>query len=105
MMEITPEELKAKLDRGEKIILVDVRRGNEYAICHLKEARLIPLAELPNRLGELSPKDSIVLYCHHGMRSAQAAAWLEKKGFKNAKSLAGGIDAWAEEIDPSMPRY
>ncbi|OGW85021.1 MAG: rhodanese [Omnitrophica bacterium RIFCSPHIGHO2_02_FULL_46_11] len=104
-MEITPQELKTKLDHGDKITVIDVRQPNEHAICRLKEAKLISLPELPNRLGELNPEDSIVLYCHHGMRSMQAALWLQQKGFKNVKSLMGGIDAWAEEIDPSMGRY
>ena len=78
---MTPEELKAKLECSEKITIIDVRQPNEYAICHLKEAKLIPLPELPNRLGELNPNDLILLYCHHGMRSMQATMWLQKKGF------------------------
>src|SRR3989338_8530910 len=104
-MEITPEELKTKLDCGEKIILVDVRDQAEHAICHLKDARLIPLKELPNRTMDLNAEDCIILYCHHGMRSAQAALWLKRKGFSRVKSLQGGIDAWAETIDPLMKRY
>ena len=103
--EITVEELKSKLSRSEKITIIDVREPAEHATCHLKEARLIPLSEFEDRLDELNPADSIVLYCHHGMRSAQAASWLRDNGFKDVSSLRGGIDAWAERIDPSMERY
>ena len=75
-VEITVEELKSKLGRSEKVTIIDVREPAEHAICHLKEAKLIPLSEFEDRLDELSPDDCIVLYCHHGMRSAQAASWL-----------------------------
>ena len=105
LTEITPEGLQLRLKRGEKITLIDVREPDEYAICHLKEAQLIPLAQLRNHIRELNPNDSIVLYCHHGTRSAQATLWLQKMGFKDAKNLGGGIDAWAESIDPLMERY
>ena len=104
-MEITPEELKLKLDREEKLTIVDVREPSEYTICHLKEARHIPLGELGRRTGELDPNKLIVLYCHHGMRSAQATLWLRRNGFKYVMNLEGGIDAWAERIDNSMARY
>ena len=104
-MEITPEELKVRLDRGEKITVIDVREPVEYDICHLKEARLIPMRELPDCIGELNPKDLIIFYCHTGIRSMQAALWFSQNGFTNVKNLEGGIDAWAETIDPSMERY
>ena len=104
-MEITPEELKVKLDRGEKIRIIDVREPEEYAICHLKEVKLIPMGQIQKRLDELNPRDFTVLYCHHGTRSFQAALWLRQKGFQNAWNLQGGIDAWAERIDHRMARY
>ena len=104
-MEITPEELKSRLDGGEKLILIDVREPEEYEICRIEGARLIPMREFPGRLHELNAKDSIVLYCHHGIRSAQVALWLKKQNFQKAESLQGGIEAWAESIDPQMERY
>ena len=104
-MEITPEELKSALDSGRRVVIIDVREPAEHAICHLTGANLIPLRDLPKRTVELNPKDFTVLYCHHGIRSAQATSWLKQNGFENAKNLRGGIDAWAEVIDPAMKRY
>ena len=104
-MDITPEELKAKLDRSEKIALIDVREPEEQAICHIKGARFIPLTELEGRLSELNPDEVIILYCHRGIRSSHAAQWLREKDFPHVTSLEGGIDAWAERIDSSVERY
>lgn len=104
-MEMTPEELKSRLDCGEKITMIDVREPAEYEICRLKEAKLIPMGELEKRLDEFEPKNLTVLYCHHGMRSAQAALWLRRNGLDHVWNLQGGIDAWAERIDPCMARY
>ncbi len=104
-MEITPEELKAKLDAGEKIKILDVREPEEFEICSLKNACLIPLNELPHCLNELNPDEAIVVYCHHGMRSMHVAMMLKNKGYQNVQSLRGGIDAWALEIDPAIERY
>lgn len=104
-MEITPEELKAKLESGEKVTLIDVREPEEHAICCIQGAGLIPMSELEDRLSELHPDDLMILYCHHGVRSAQAVLWLRGKDFPHVMSLEGGIDAWAERIDPSMERY
>ena len=104
-MEITPQELKSRLDQGEKLTLIDVREPVEVGICSLEQAKHIPLGELPDRLNEFKPDTSLILYCHHGPRSMQAAQFLRHKGFENAFSLEGGIDAWAEEIDPEMERY
>lgn len=104
-MEITLEELKSVLNSGRQVIIIDVREPAEHEICHLTNAKLIPLGDLPKRITELNPKDFIVLYCHHGTRSAQATLWLTRNGFKNVKNLQGGIDAWAEVIDPTMKRY
>jgi adenylyltransferase/sulfurtransferase len=101
---ISPEELKSRLDAGEKVFLLDVREPGEHAICNLGGV-LIPRGELPNRLGELDPAAEIVVYCKTGNRSAQAVDFLRQCGFGKLRNLAGGIDAWAERIDPSMPRY
>ena len=104
-MEITSEELKQKFDSGEPFVLIDVREPEEYDICRLKDAKLIPIQELPKRIQELDPKNPLVLYCHYGTRSMQAALWLSQQGFREVSSLQGGIDAWAELIDPSIERY
>ena len=104
-LEISSEELKSKLDKQEQLTIIDVREPDEYEICHLKTAKLIPLRQIPSCLSELNPNGLTVLYCHHGIRSAQATLWFQKMGFENAKNLEGGIDAWAERIDPLMERY
>ncbi|MEM1979516.1 MAG: molybdopterin-synthase adenylyltransferase MoeB, partial [Candidatus Caldarchaeum sp.] len=104
-MHITPEELHEKLQKGEKVFLLDVREPVEYEICHLENAVLIPLSKLPEHVNKLSLTDEIVAYCHTGVRSSMAVKLLRDLGFRRVRNLAGGIDAWAERIDPSMPRY
>ena len=104
-MNNTPEELKKRLASGEPVQVVDVREPEEYAICHLADAILIPMDELEDRLQELKTDTPVVLYCHRGVRSAHAAMWLQNQGFQNVLGLEGGIDAWAEQIDPSVERY
>lgn len=102
---VTARQLKERIDAGEKITLLDVREPQEWDITHLPDARLIPLNDLPSRLNELDTADETVVYCHHGMRSARAIGLLQKMGFKKLKNLAGGIDAWAVNVDSDMPRY
>ncbi|MBI1871548.1 MAG: molybdopterin-synthase adenylyltransferase MoeB [Chlamydiae bacterium] len=104
-MEITAQELKKILDNRKKVVIVDVREPHEYDICHLEEAVLIPLGELPTRLNELDTTDEIITHCHHGMRSLNAARLLKDMGFKRVKSLKGGIHAWATEIDSTLATY
>lgn len=103
--EITPVELKARLDAGEDICIVDVRNPDEIAICRLEGTTLIPLGELPARVGELDPKREIVVHCRSGGRSAQAATFLRQAGFADVKNLTGGILAWAATVDPSLKTY
>ena len=103
--DITPEALKASLDGGQRVLLLDVREPYEYALCHLEGAKLIPLGELPDRVKELDKASAIVAYCHVGVRSTSAAAILRQAGYPSARNLKGGIDAWAERVDPKMPRY
>jgi rhodanese-related sulfurtransferase len=105
--QIHPETLAKKLASGEPVYLLDVREPWEHAHCHLPDSVLIPLGELPTRIDEVEPpKDAtIVVYCHHGVRSLSGAAILEMKGFPEAYSLAGGIEAWSLLVDPSVPRY
>jgi sulfur-carrier protein adenylyltransferase/sulfurtransferase len=103
--EITPRDLKAKLDQ-QAVTLIDVREPTEWEIAHIPAARLIPLAELPNRLAEIPQDGDIVLHCHHGVRSMRALELLrDHAGFTRVRSLRGGIDAWSLEIDPAIPRY
>jgi len=105
-MEITPQDLKAKLDAAASIVVVDVREPEEYAICHLNDVVHIPLSQFAERgAQELNSDDDLVFYCHHGMRSMQAAMFLKQKGFKRVASLRGGIDAWSQEIDSATARY
>ena len=102
---IYPYELKHKMDLGRDFILLDVRDDWEFQVVHLDGAVSIPLGELPKRFGELSPGDEIIVYCHKGMRSLDAAYLLQQLGFKSTLSLVGGIDKWACEIDQDMQRY
>jgi len=102
--EIRPEELKRRLDNGEDILVLDVREPHEYEICHLR-GHLIPLGDLPRRVHELDSSREIVAYCKIGVRSAKAVEFLRSMGFRRVRNLTGGIDAWAERIDPTMPRY
>jgi rhodanese-related sulfurtransferase len=104
-LEITPQKLADQLRRGEPVFLLDVRHEWEHQLARLPDQALIPLHELPGRLGELQADAPIVCYCHHGVRSLSAAAILRQAGFEGAVSLAGGIDLWSQLIDSSVPRY
>ncbi len=105
-MTISPTELKARLDQGKDFRLVDVREADEWAITHLPEAELIPLSQFRELAPQmLSPDETIVVYCHHGMRSARAQSFLKEKGFVQVLNLVGGIDAWSLQVDPSIKRY
>ena len=101
---IHPEELKAKLDRGEDIFVLDVREPHEYQICNIN-GYLIPLGDLPKRVHELDSSREIVAHCRSGVRSGKAVEFLQQAGFKKVKNLAGGILGWADKVDPSMPKY
>jgi adenylyltransferase/sulfurtransferase len=103
--ETTVEELKARLDRGEKVFILDVRNPPEYQICRIPGSVLLPLPELPQRLGELDRQREMVVHCKSGVRSQRAIAFLRQQGFTKLSNLQGGILAWAERIDPSMPKY
>ena len=103
--EISPGELKARLDTKEPVVLLDVRDGWEVALCRLENSTHIPIEEIEFRVEELSPDDAIVVYCHHGIRSAAVADYLRGLGFAKAVNLAGGLDQWARTVEPSMRRY
>ncbi|MBI2080945.1 MAG: sulfurtransferase [candidate division NC10 bacterium] len=104
-MEITAEELKARLDSGARVTLVDVREPWEWNLCRLAEARHIPMGEIPARYLELEPEDEVVVYCHVGQRSAMVVEYLRRLGFQKAVNLRGGIEAWARQVDPTLRRY
>jgi adenylyltransferase/sulfurtransferase len=103
--EITAKELKAIIDRKDKFVLVDVREPHEYQIAKIPGARLIPLGEVAQRANELDTADDIVVHCRTGVRSAKAIGVLQKMGFKRLRNLKGGILAWSQDVDPSVPQY
>ncbi len=103
-LEISVEDTK-KLMKNGKIVLLDVREQNERNTANIKGSIFIPIGQLPGRTNELNKSDSIITYCHHGVRSYVAAEILLSKGFKNVKSMAGGINAWSREINPDVPVY
>ncbi len=103
--EVTALDLKQELEAGKPILLLDVREPHEYEIASIEGARLIPLGELPERLRELDDHAEIVTHCHHGARSLKALEILRAAGFSKVRSLKGGIDAWAVNVDPELPRY
>jgi sulfur-carrier protein adenylyltransferase/sulfurtransferase len=102
--EIQPEELKQRLDAGEDIFVLDVREPHEYQICNLN-GYLIPLGDLPKRMNELDSSREIVAHCRSGVRSGKAVDFLRQAGFRKVRNLAGGILAWADRVDPRMPKY
>jgi rhodanese-related sulfurtransferase len=106
--EINPDELKRKLDAGERPVIVDVRESMELAMSSLSgvDFKHIPMGDVPLRAHqELDPEDHIVVVCHHGIRSANVTMWLRQQGFENAQSMRGGIDLWSKLVDPSVPTY
>lgn len=112
-LEITAREVKTQLDADAPLVLLDVREPNEYALAALTDARVVyaPLSVLAQRQLEAlpaaasDPDATIVVFCHHGVRSAQVTAWLRGQGWRSVLNLAGGIHAWAHEIDPTVGKY
>jgi rhodanese-related sulfurtransferase len=105
MQTLTPVELKAKLDAGEKLVLLDVREAWEYALCCIDGSDNISMSNVEKMLKELKPDDEIIVICHHGMRSFQVASYLEGNGFDNIANLEGGVDAWAKTVNTEMAQY
>ena len=103
--EIDPTEVKAKIDRHDPFVLIDVREPHEYQIGHIPYAKLIPLGELPKRVNELNSADEIVAHCKSGVRSAKAVEFLKQAGFRKVKNMKGGILAWSDKVDPTVPKY
>jgi rhodanese-related sulfurtransferase len=105
-LEISPGEVKSRLENGETLRLIDVREPEEHAICRIEGARLIPMRLIPQHLSELDDDGPmLIVYCHHGIRSLNVVHWLRRQGLGNSRSLAGGIDLWSIEVDPAVPRY
>lgn len=104
-LERDPKEIKAALERGDDLVLLDVREPWEVAVAKLDGAVQIPLGELGRRFHELDPNAELVVYCHMGVRSMKAALFLRQQGFQKVFNLSGGIDAWSVNVDPKVPRY
>jgi sulfur-carrier protein adenylyltransferase/sulfurtransferase len=103
--DIDPVEVKQKIDRGDRFVLIDVREPHEYQICNIPQAKLIPLGDLPRRANELNTADEIVAHCKSGMRSAKAVDILKQLGFRKARNMKGGILLWSDTVDPTVPKY
>ena len=107
-MEVNPEEVRQRLSAGEKLFLIDVREPNEFQQARLDHAELVPMRTVPASLQQLEAKadeGALIVFCHHGVRSLQVVNWLREQGVSACQSMAGGIDRWSREIDPSIPRY
>ncbi len=105
MKQFAPTELKARLAAGDKLQLLDVREEWEFQTANIEGSLLIPMGQVASRIAELDSTAETVVICHHGGRSMQVAGLLEQLGFPNVINLAGGVDAWARSVDPSMPVY
>ncbi len=105
MQTITAEQLSTLLDNGDKVVLLDVRDPWEFEICRLGGSLNIPMNEIAGKTNELDPGARTVVICHFGMRSMEVGNFLESAGFRDIVNLEGGLDAWAEQVDPDMPRY
>ncbi len=106
--EITPAEVKKLLDAGHDLKLIDVREPKEHRVARIDGAELVPMRSVPARLADLeahSENATLVLFCHHGVRSFQVTSWLREQGVQRCVSMAGGIDRWSREVDPTVPRY
>lgn len=103
--EISPELVREMIDAGEPFVLLDIREDWEWELAHLDGALHIPMGELESRIESLDPNAEIVVYCHHGERSVDSCLVLWNAGFRKVRNLTGGISAWSELVDPSVPRY
>lgn len=107
-LEVTAEAVKQRIDAGESLHLIDVREPNEFAICKIEGAKLVPMRSVPGELQDLeklSAGAALIVFCHHGVRSMNVVHWLREQGVENCASMQGGIDAWSLAVDPSVPRY
>ena len=105
-LEVSVEDVKARIDAGENLLLLDVRQLEEYEVCHMDNTVLLPMGMVDRNLSRLKDREeAIIVICHHGIRSLNVAAWLRDSGVLRVQSMAGGVDAWSLRIDPRMPRY
>ena len=107
-IEIPPQDIKRRLDSGEKLTLIDVREPSEFAQARIENAELVPMRTVPaelSRLDALADVKTLIVFCHHGVRSLNVVNWLREQGVDACQSMAGGIDRWSLEIDPAVPRY
>jgi len=104
-IEIAPRQVKELLARDDKVLFVDVREQWEHDTAHIEGSVLIPLGDIPSNLARFENAEQVVLFCHHGIRSFDAAVWLRSQGVEGARSMTGGIERWSVEIDPNVPRY
>lgn len=107
-LETSPQDVQHRIDAGEALVLIDVREAEEFAITRIEGATLIPMRSIPANLPQLEAKGeegTLIVFCHHGVRSLNAVHWLREQGLLNCQSMAGGIDAWSAAVDPSVARY
>jgi len=107
-VEVTPAEVRARRDAGDAVRLIDVREPFEHALTHIEGAELIPMGSVPTRLQQLhaaSREATLIVFCHHGVRSLDVTYWLREQGVAACQSMTGGIDRWSTEVDSSVPRY
>jgi rhodanese-related sulfurtransferase len=107
-MEIAPAEVKRRLEAGERLFLIDVRQPEEHRIASLPDSELVPMDSVPAAIQDLEAKaddGTLIVYCHHGIRSANVVNYLRGQGISACQSMSGGIDRWSLEIDPDVPRY
>ena len=104
--EITAPEVHRRLKAGEELIVIDVREPEEYQICRIEGATLIPMRQISQQFESLEQSAGpLIVFCHHGVRSLNVVGWLREQGITDCQSIAGGIDAWSREVDPRVPRY
>jgi rhodanese-related sulfurtransferase len=107
-LEVTPADVKRRMDAGEPVYLVDVREPHEYQQARIEGAELIPMRTVPaalQKLDGIADESPLIVFCHHGMRSMNVVNWLREQGVAACQSMSGGIDQWSREIDPKVPRY
>jgi rhodanese-related sulfurtransferase len=104
-IEIDVHSVKRMLDSGEKFVLLDCREPAEHTTANITGSTLIPMREIPSRLGELDPNGRVVVHCHHGGRSSRVTHYLRQQGFANVQNMTGGIDEWSQQVDSAVPRY
>lgn len=107
-LEMSPRELKDLQEKGESVVLIDVREPQEFAVASIADSQLVPMQTVPGQLESIqaiAKESSLAILCHHGMRSLNVTMWLRRQGIENCFSVSGGIDRWSQEIDSSVPRY